>query len=84
MSRDLQEIGLNDDWYQVGQDRTDWCQRCLEGVDKVAPCRKKSSCAANSQSQGRTLCLNVAGFLGDREILPDTTAPAPRHCHSPG
>ena len=54
MSRHLQAIGLKGDLYQVSQDRTDLCHRCLEGVDKVASCRKKCSCAAKSQSQERT------------------------------
>ena len=54
MSRDLQAIGWKEDWYQVCQDRTVWCQRCQVGVDKVASCRKKSICPENSQSQEKT------------------------------
>ena len=68
MSRDLQMIGLKDDWYQVCPNRAEFCQRCLKGVDKVASCRKKNICAANRQSEERNFvceCGRIFRQQGD-------------------
>ena len=51
MSGDLQAVGLKENWYQLCQNRKEWYERCQEGVDEVAACRKKNTCAANLQSQ---------------------------------
>ena len=32
----------------------EWAVRCREGVNEVASCRKKNTCAANRQSQEKT------------------------------
>lgn len=52
-SGDLQAIGMKEGWYQLCQDKKDWCGRCRKGVDEVASCRRRNTCAANRQAQER-------------------------------
>jgi len=51
MSGDLQAIGLKEGWYQLCQDRKQWSTSCHDGVEGVASCRKRNTCAANRQQQ---------------------------------
>ena len=53
VSKDLQAIKLKGDWYQLSQDRKGWLAKCRKGVDEVASCRKRNTCAANRQIQER-------------------------------
>ena len=63
MSGDLLALGMKEEWYQLCQDRKEWAVRCREGVNEVASCRKKNTCAANRQSQEKTLCVCVEEAL---------------------
>ena len=54
VSGDLQMLGLKENWYEVCQDRKEWSDRCKQELDQVAPCRKRNTCAANSQPQERS------------------------------
>ena len=46
MSGDLLAL---EEWYQLCQDRKEWAVRCREGVNKVASCRKKNTCAGSGR-----------------------------------
>ena len=60
MSGDLQAVKMKEDWYQLCQDRKEWTVKCHEGVDEVAACRRKNTCAANRESQDKTIvCVCV-------------------------
>ena len=62
MSGDLLALGMKEEWYQLCQDRKEWAVRCREGVNEVASCRKKNTCAANRQSQDKTfVCVEETG-----------------------
>ena len=54
MSGDLQAICMKEDWYQLCQDRKEWYGKCRTGVDEVASCKRRNTCAANCQDQGRS------------------------------
>ena len=49
----MQAIVLKEDWYKLCQDRKEWLVRCRKGVDEVALCRKKNTCAANRPDRPR-------------------------------
>ena len=54
MSGDLQAICMKEDWYQLCQDRKEWYGKCRTGVDEVAYCKRRNTCAANRQDQERS------------------------------
>ncbi len=58
--RDLvwSDLKMKEEWYQLCQDRKERRKRCKEGTDRVASCRKRRSCVANSQqTYSLFLCL---------------------------
>ena len=73
MSGDLLALGTKEEWYQLCQDRKEWAVQCRKGVNEVASCRKKNTCAANRQSQEKTfVCVCVEEALGDKGTSLDT------------
>lgn len=51
VSTDLQAIGLKKDWYQLSQDRNGWFTKSHSGVEEVASCRQRNTCATNREIQ---------------------------------
>ena len=63
---DLQALGAKEEWYKkLYQDRKKWFECCRAGVNEVASCRKKNTCAAN-----RVLRKSICVCLWEKFPMP--------------